>query len=254
MQKLNLTGQTVFTAPTGFTGPVTQAPHNPINGHSADRSTKTISNIVRCVGYLFQLVHARGAFKPDPENIWEVVANNIIRQGTSSFIDFALAQRVDVLKTIRYVSSGGCFNSKIANKASNQEVDELLKCARFVISALNNTILRELDPSFQSQFGISLSRRCGFATEFIAIARQTNAVFHALKDVYVLGMRKDKVLLAFRQIVMLAVTVNISVLLKPQFLGPISGALINILQLESSLCSIKNLYMDYRDYSRLSEN
>ena len=89
MQKLDLTGPTGFTRPTGFTGPATKALQNPINGHSADGSTKTISNIVRCVGYLFQLVHARGAFKPDPENVWEVVANNIIRQGTSPFIDFA---------------------------------------------------------------------------------------------------------------------------------------------------------------------
>ena len=98
-----------------------------------------------------------------------------------------------MFKTIRYVSSGGCFNSRIANESSNREVDELVKCARFVMSTLNKTILREIDPFFQSHFGISLSRRCGFATEFIAIARQTNAVFYSLKDVYVFRMRNEKV-------------------------------------------------------------
>ena len=67
MVRLN---QTDFTETTGITGLSTEALQNPINGHSADRFTKTISNIVRCVGYLFQLVHARGAFEPDPGNGW----------------------------------------------------------------------------------------------------------------------------------------------------------------------------------------
>ena len=67
MTSLDLKGSTVFT------GSVTEAYQNSISGPSADRSTKTISNIVRCVGYLVQLVHVRGAFKPDPENVWETV-------------------------------------------------------------------------------------------------------------------------------------------------------------------------------------
>lgn len=210
---------------------------HPVDPKSIDALCKNISNIVSCIGWCMSPF-----FSTDPKKYEEqlqALVGRIAGSGTTALIDLSLANRPDIMKTINYIWQGGSFNPQISNKKSNKDVEDLLKCTKYSISFLG-TVLKK-----SAIKGVS---------DFIGIAMQVNAVYHAAKNLYCSGAQRQSLIRFAETSVLLAFMVKMSVF-KAHVYGTskvISGA-IDMLKLTSSVQGVRKFVYDYLEYKDQTE-
>ena len=212
---------------------------DPIDPKTVDIFVKNVSNIVTCAGWLRI---------SDYTNPLESYAQRIAGSGTTSLIDLTLAKKPYFWKTIGYIRRGGFFNAKIANKDSNKDVEDLLKCTKYLIaSALHVLDLKKYQVLKLPYVG-NCSNYLRFLPDFIGLALQAHAVFHASKEVYYSGMHRKAMLKFTKEITLFAFMAKISTFNTANHVA--LNILIDFSRLPYSLLGVQELYNRCQEYQK----